>query len=97
MNGHTKCPGCLSTVRVVKGLIAWHKGPERFQKDKDGEHKHVRLTCSAHKQPALWAESNALNAMGRNTKGFCMKCWKHITDNNPICTQCNSKARHAQD
>ena len=96
MNGYTKCPGCLNSVRVVKGLIAWHKGFERLQIDPaDGEPKHIRLTCTAHKQPALWVESGqgaALNAFGRNPQGVCMKCG--LTETNPDCHQCSYEKRH---
>ncbi len=100
---YTKCFGCLSVVKVDDhGLIKWHKGHERFEfNEKTGEYSYHRNTCRAHKQPARWVETGegaALNAMGRNPKGDCMKCWTNISEGaNTDCAQCCHEKRTEND
>lgn len=73
-NGHTKCPHCISTVRVVGWEIKYHVKESWSYK-----------ACPGFKTQAHWVEAKPLLAMARNSKGECMKCFGK---NSEACDQC---------
>lgn len=83
MTGYTVCKKCLRTVKVTDGKLAYHV-PGSWSN-----------TCDGAKTDALWIDTCELNASGRDTDGFCMRCNQHIKHGpNLDCQQCCYERRN---
>jgi len=83
MNGYTVCKHCLRTVKVTDGKLNRHV-PANWE-----------TTCKGFKTGALWVDSRKLNATGRNSDGYCMRCERHVSEGpNLNCTQCCFERRN---